>query len=59
MTKKKPLKRWRLDAGFVSYEVTVTARTKGEARKKAMAKLARVPIKKLICKHTTFLDTDD
>lgn len=59
--KKKlpPLVNWTLDCGFWSYEITVKARTKGEARKKAMARLKKTPATKFLNKQTTFLDKDD
>jgi hypothetical protein len=57
-TKKKlpPVVSWDMDFGFDSYLVRVKARTKREARKKAIAKLKRTPVTKFISKHTTFLD---
>lgn len=56
--KKPAVKDWILDAGFYSYEIRVTARTKGEARRKAMAKLKRTPVTKYLNRHTTFLDKE-
>lgn len=60
ITRKKkklpPVQDWTLNAGFYSVEVNVKARTKGEARKKAMEKLNKMPVQKFICKNTTYLD---
>ncbi len=55
--KKKlaPIVDWEFDAGFYSYSLKVKARTKGEARKKAMDKLRKVPLSKLLCPNTTYL----
>lgn len=57
--KKKALIDWRYDAGFYSYEIRVKARTKGEARKKALEKLNKTDVKKFINKHTTYLEKED
>lgn len=53
------MKEWEMDAGFYSYTVKVKARTKGEARKKCIEKLSKVPIRKLLCPNTTYLDKAD
>ena len=54
--KSKQSVNWVFDAGFWSQRIMVKAKTKGEARKKAMAKLSRMPISRMINKNTTFLD---
>jgi len=54
--KKKPLIDWEMTVDFYAIELKVKARTKVEARKKAMAKLEKVNLKKHINKNCTFLD---
>lgn len=57
MIKKiKPIIDWEMDFGFYSHSIKVKARTKGEARKKAIEKLQKMSVKKLICPNTTFID---
>jgi hypothetical protein len=57
--KKKPMVKWKLDVDFYSFDIEVRARTKGEARKKAMAKLKKTNVAKYINKNCTYLDKVD
>lgn len=59
MSKRKTTKKhYVVDISLYSTEVKVVATSKPEARRKAIEKLNKQNIKKLIIKHQTYVDLD-
>jgi len=53
---KPPVTDWTFDVSFWTAEIHVKARTKGEARKRAMAKLKKQSVTKYINRKQSYVD---
>ncbi len=59
MIKKKPMVQYRVTIQLNTNDVYVKARSIGEARKKAYARLQKKPIARLVDKQNTYVEKWD